>query len=141
MHNLLKSLFVVLTLGLAVSLNARADHPAYLHALSDLRLARAYVSSGDASNRGAHVIEQIDLAINDIRNASIDDGKALNDHPPVDATLDFRGRFRRALDLVGHAHHDVNQEEDNGFARGLKHHALEHIDKAHEILKNIVASW
>ena len=141
MHKLLRSLLLVLSLGLAASVSAHAEHPAYLHALSDLRLARAYVSSGEVGNRGAKVIEQIDLAINDIKNASIDDGRALNDHPPVDATLDFHGRFRRALDLLDHAHHDVNQEEDNGFAKGLKHHALEHIDKAHEILKNIVSGW
>jgi hypothetical protein len=125
--------------GLAASLTARADHPAYLHALSDLRLARAYVYSGD--NVPQYVIAEIDRAINEIKLASIDDGKSLDDHPPIDATLDFHGRFHRALDLLDHAHHDVNQDEDNIFARGLKHRALEHIDRAHHALRDIVARW
>jgi hypothetical protein len=141
MNNLSKSLLLVLAFGLAASVSARADHPAYLRALSDLRLARAYVSYGDAGQQGAFVIEQIDRAINDIKTASIDDGKNLDDHPPIDANLDFHGRFHRALDLLDHAHHDVNQDEDNIFAQGLKHRALEHIDKAHHALRDIIAGW
>src|SRR5271155_4260914 len=114
MNNLLKSLLLVVAFGWAASVTARADHPAYLHALSDLRLARAYVTYGNAGQQGSYVIEEIDRAINDIKAASIDDGKPLDDHPPIDANLDFHGRYHRALDLLDHAHHDVNQEEDNG---------------------------
>jgi hypothetical protein len=141
MNNLLKSLLLVLALGLAGSLSARADHPEYLHALSDLRLARAYISEGDVGHRGDYVIQEIDEAIGEIKAASIDDGKPLEDHPPIDATLDFHGRFHRALDLINHAHGDVDQEEDNGFAQGLKHRALHHIDKARDTLRDIITGW
>jgi len=66
----------------------------------------------------------------EIKRASIDDGKNLADHPPIDARLDYRGRLHRALELLHKAHKDVKQEEDNDFARGLQHRSLLHIDAA-----------
>jgi len=141
MNHLLKSLLLVVGFAFAASATARADHPAYLRALSDLRLARAYVAEANSGDRGAFVVEEIDKAIGEIKAASIDDGKNPGDHPPIDANLDFHGRFHRALDLLNHAHQDVNQEEDNGYAQGLKSRALMHIDKAHRTLKDIISSW
>jgi hypothetical protein len=141
MKNLFKWLLLVVAFGWAASLGARAEHPHYLHALSDLRFARACITSGEMGPRGHYVVEQIDLAINDIKTASIDDGKPLQDHPPIDANIDFHGRFHRALELLDSAHADVNREEDNDFARGLKHHALKHIDRARDILHEIISSW
>jgi len=109
-------------------------HPAYLHALQDLRHARAHLERrpGDAQVKwDEHVaIKEIDAAIAEIKAASIDDGKNLADHPPIDASLDYRGRLHRSLELLRKAHHDVDEREDNDFARGLKHRALEHIDAA-----------
>jgi hypothetical protein len=83
-------------------------------------------------------IHEIDEAINEIKKASIDDGKDLNDHPPVDVGLDWRGRLHRALELVNKAHNDVAQEEDNAAAQGLQQHALEHIDKAHKHIEEAI---
>lgn len=119
------------------SLSAWADHPAYLHALSDLRLARAYIESGDMGDRATAAVNEIDRAIWEIKQASIDDGKNLNDHPPVDTGL-HSGRFHRALELVNTAHDDVRQEEDNGFANGLRGRAIHHIDAARDILRGII---
>src|ERR1700728_3365878 len=63
-------------------------HPAYLHALSDLRAARWLIEHhpGDWAQTSDEVeaVRQIDAAINDIRKAAIDDGKNLGDHPRVD---------------------------------------------------------
>ena len=117
-------------------------HPRYLHALSDLRHARAHLEflagseKRDAEEERA--IKEIDEAINVIKRASIDDGKDLNDHPPIDAHLDWRGRLHRALELVNKAHNDVAQEEDNSFAQGLQQRALEHIDKAHHHIEEAI---
>jgi hypothetical protein len=65
--------------------------------LSDLREARWLIEHrpGDWAQTADEVeaIRQIDAAINDIKKAAIDDGKNLNDHPPVDAHLDNRGRI------------------------------------------------
>ena len=112
---------------------APQSHPAYLHALTDLRHARAFL----ARPAGAVVkwdenraIREIDAAINEIKQASIDDGKNLNEHEPVDAGMVWGNRLQKSLELVESARRDVNQEEDNAFARGLKNRALGHIDLA-----------
>jgi hypothetical protein len=112
---------------------ARGEHPAYLHALSDLRDARAHLErpdSGERREQERKAIEEIDAAIFEIKHASIDDGKNINDHMPVDAHLDWPGRLHRAVELLDKAHSDVSREEDNRFADGLQARALEHIDRA-----------
>jgi hypothetical protein len=117
-------------------------HPAYLHALSDLRHARAYLDrltpSDHLDNEEEHAIREIDAAINEIKQASIDDGKNLNDHPPVDTHLDRKGRYHKALELLDKAHHDVSEKEDDQFAQGLRHRALEHIDGAHGVVDRLI---
>ena len=64
-------------------------HPAYLHALTDLRHARAHLENlaptHHMDKEEEHAIDEIDKAIEEIKRAAIDDGKNLNDHPPVDA--------------------------------------------------------
>jgi hypothetical protein len=123
-----------LTLLTAGSGAAFADHPHYLHALSDLRAARAHInrlSSQRIDRDESHAISQIDHAIKEIKKASIDDHKNLNDHPPIDAGLDRTGRLHRAIQLLDSAKNDCAQEEDNGTAVGLQGRVLTHIDKAH----------
>lgn len=117
------------------------EHPAYLHALTDLRHARAHLQrpdGGELREQEKKAIHEIDDAINEIKKASIDDGKDLNDHPPVDAKMDWRGRLHRALELVDKAHHDVTEEEDNTFAQGLQQRAILHIDKAHHHIEEAI---
>src|ERR1700691_3499421 len=86
-------------------------HPAYLHALTDLRHARAHLGkltpSDRIDNEEQRAIEEIDKAIGEIKHAAIDDGKNLEDHPPVDAHMDREGRFHRALELLDKAHNDT----------------------------------
>jgi hypothetical protein len=78
-------------------------------------------------------IGQIDAAIREIKTAAIEDGKNVNDHPPVDVDLDdFRGRLHKALDLLRKTRADIDREEDDPAARGLKHRAVEHINVAIE---------
>ena len=109
-------------------------HPAYLHALTDLRHARAHLErrGGDRQVKWDErvAIAEIDSAISEIKRAAIDDGKPLEDHPPVDAGLDWGGRMHRARELLDSARRDVRQEEDNDFTRGLQLRALRHIDAA-----------
>lgn len=116
----------------------RADqpgkHPAYLHALTDLRHARAHLErrGGDPQVKWDEktAIHEIDEAIREIKEASIDDGKNLNDHPPVDAKMDYTGRLHRALELLHKADKDCHEEEDNNFAKGLQKRAIHHINEA-----------
>src|ERR1700761_3827577 len=109
------------------------QHPAYLHALTDLRHARAPPEKPAKPSvmwDEAGAIGQIDAAINEIKKAAIDDGKPLNDHPPIDAGLDHGGRLRRALELLRSARRDIEQRETDEFAHGLRRRAFEHIDNA-----------
>ena len=86
-----------------------------------------------------HAIEEIDKAIGEIKRAAIDDGKNLNDHPPVDTRIGHRGRYRRALELLDKAHNDIAREEDDPSVRGLRDRALRHIDEAHHIVERLIA--
>jgi hypothetical protein len=119
-------------------------HPAYLHALEDLRHARAHLESPASNQQTAWdqsvAIREIDAAMNEIRRASIDDGKNLADHPSVDARLDWPGRLHRSLELLQRARQDCTQEEDNGFARGLQARAIQHIDAAARFVEQAIAS-
>jgi hypothetical protein len=111
-----------------------AAHPAYLHALTDLRMARALLMrpARDAEVKWDEnrAIARLDAAIREIREAAIDDGKPIEDHPPVDARLRHRDRIRAAIDLLDKAARDIEEREDNGFARGLRGRALGHIRDA-----------
>jgi len=121
----------------AMAPTAQADqpgqHPHYLHALSDLRDARANLQKrgGDAEMKWdeGKAISDIDAAIGKIKAASIDDGKNLDDHPTVDAP-DRKGRLHKALADLQTAREQVNKEEDNAFAQGLKVRALHDIESA-----------
>jgi hypothetical protein len=122
---------------------ARGEHPAYLHALSDLRDARAHLErpgGGERKEQERKAIEEIDAAIFEIKRASIDDGKNINDHMPVDSRLDWPGRLHRAVELLDKAHSDVAREEDNRFAEGLQARAIEHIDRAHHHVEEAIRS-
>jgi hypothetical protein len=128
-----------LLLAALIPLVAAADdpgkHPAYLHALSDLRMAHTLIQHRPGGDSKVHADEQralmyIDDTINEIKHASIDDGKNLNDHPPVDEKLDRKGQLHQADELLHKARNDIAREEDTGSARGLRNRALEHLDKA-----------
>jgi hypothetical protein len=113
---------------------ATAAHPYYLHALSDLRNARANLErkGGDRQMKWDEhdAIVAIDRAIHDIREASVDDGKNLEDHPAVDAHEPRIGRLHKALAALQAARADAAKEEDNAFANGLRARALHDIDEA-----------
>jgi hypothetical protein len=114
------------------------EHPAYLHALSDLRDARAHLqrpNGGALEHQEQDAIAEIDKAIHEIKAASIDDGKNIDAHPPIDDHLEWGGRLRRANELLGKAFSDIDKEEDNGYAQGLKRRALEHINLARRHVK------
>jgi len=108
--------------------------------LSDLRDARAHLDRLTSSDRldaeEEHAIREIDAAINEIKYASIDDGKDL--HPPIDVHLGKKGRYHKALELLDRTHHDISEREDDQFAHGLRHRALEHIDAAHSIVDRLI---
>ena len=120
------------------------SHPAYLHALVDLRAARWMIEHRPGSwTRTAYEIEavkQIDAAINEIKMASIDDGKNIEEHVAVDEKPDLAGRLHDALQYLQKARADVNQEEDSGFAKGLQKRAFLNIDAAIKSVRAAIQS-
>jgi hypothetical protein len=123
-------------------------HPAYLHALSDLRAARHYLNDGWAWAPVRHeddaAIREIDAAINEIKKAAIDDGKGgVNEQFRVDARLSPHDRFRKANELLASARNDLSRAEDVAQARGLRNRAIGHVDTAHQIVDDAwrTAHW
>ena len=123
---------VLLVAGCATTQPIR--HPAYLHALSDLRSARWMLEHrpGDAavSVHESEAIGEIDRAIGELKRAAVDDGKNIHDHPSSDLPSDYRGRLHKAADLLRKVRADTYREEDNPNARGLRDRAIGHVDAA-----------
>jgi hypothetical protein len=137
----------VLFLGASFTSNAATpttygDHPYYLHALSDLRAARWMIEHrpGNWAQTVDEVeaVRRIDAAIAEIKKASIDDGKNLEDHPKVDERNDHDGRLHVSLDFLRKARQDISHDEDNKFAQGLQLRAYEHIDGAITAVKKAI---
>lgn len=120
--------------GCVVAPPRHAHHPAYLHALSDLRTARWLIDHrpGNWAQTAdeAEAIRQIDASIGDLKQAAYNDGKNLHDHPPVDELPDHRGRIHEALQYLRKARADISSEEDNANAQGWRNRAIGHIDAA-----------
>ncbi|SMC27956.1 hypothetical protein SAMN02745857_03053 [Andreprevotia lacus DSM 23236] len=147
----MRKFLVLPAIALLASLAAHADnpgdHPYYLHALTDLRDARAHLEHLD-SDRVDHAeekaIAEIDAAIGEIKHAAIDDGKDIHAHEPVDAHLKRTDRFHKALELLGKASQDVGHEEDQSSTKGLQKRALKHIEAAkretHRVIETVLKS-
>jgi hypothetical protein len=139
---------IVAAAGVALFLSAPSwadnpgKHPAYLHALSDLRDARAHletVGAGDVvATEAMHAIEHIDKAIGAIKQAAIMDGKNIQDHVPVDAHLERTGRFHKALELLDKASHDVSGEEDQPDTMGLQQRVIRQIGEARHSVQHAI---
>ena len=149
----MKKLLFKLALPLAVlalgplSASAQAlpgKHPAYLHALTDLRTARWLLlpQPGDAKVYGDEdvAVTEVDATINEIKHASIDDGKNLNDHPSVDVH-EHGSRLLRSIETLKKAHADIDGEEDNPEIHDLRHRALEHLDRAIHAAEKAHDAW
>ncbi len=143
-----KSIVCAALLGaVAAASSARADlpgaHPGLLHALTDVRSARWLVEHrpGDqaVSAHEDRALQAMVAAISDLQRAAIDDGKTLNDHPPMDAPPSRQGRLERALNLLEAAHKDVDAAESDPAARELRPVALKNIDAAEQEVKG--ALW
>ena len=112
---------------------AHAQEPAYLHALSDLRSARAFLQYDTRPawiGHRDHAIEQIDKAINDIKVAAMDDGKNPWRTPPPQSGGSEGWPIHSAVKLLKEARHDVDHGFDRPANRGLRERSVEHIDHA-----------
>ncbi len=143
MRSAMRHVVAVAAIAIIAAVPTWADtpgrHPAYLHALSDLRDARAqleHFTNEPVVMEEDHAIANIDAAIGEIKKASIMDGKNIQDHMPVDAHVARHDRFVKALELLDKAQHDVSGEEDQPDTRGLQVRVIQHIEEARHSVKH-----
>jgi len=123
-----KPIFAMLIIAAAMASATTAmaaDHPAYLHALSDLRAARWLIDHRPAkdwvqSKDEAAAVREIDAAINEIKQASIDDHKDINDHVGVQEIPDRAGRLHKASEILRRTRGEIAQREDHMAPRTTK---------------------
>jgi len=142
MQNAKSTIMLAAAAALAVSAVAFADtpgrHPHYLRARTDLRTAQFLLRVEAEPNVMHHVREvdrEIDMAVGEIDRASVIDHKDIQDRPPIDRSLDRRGRFNKAMALLKSARADIAREEDNPRAAGWRDAAYRHIDAAMDQLR------
>ena len=119
---------------LAASADVPGPHPAYVHALHDLRYARFLVarpSYGNVDRFEGAAVREIDRSLFAVRQAAIDDGKDIYALEPTDVNLDQHARLRRAIELLRGARHDITDNvESDPAAIGWRNGAYRHIDAA-----------
>jgi hypothetical protein len=125
----------------ALATPARAEHPSYLHALSNLRQARALLQTdnrpGQAGARD-RAIEEIDKAIQEVKRAVREEGRESRWTPPPATQGDPDRPMRSALGLLDDAHSDVARGVDESTFQGLQERALRHIDEARHALDHAI---
>lgn len=115
--------------------------PAYLHAIYDMRLARAYLKSDtrpEFEPQKHHAVLELIEAINEIKSASIDDGKDPDFVPPTNPQGLAAGPFHEALRLLRKAHDECNSGVDLPNASDMKQRALSHIDEAARTIDRMI---
>jgi hypothetical protein len=143
MRSSIQHLIAVAAIALMAAVPTWADtpgkHPAYLHALSDLRDARAHLehfTNEPVVAEEEHAIAHIDKAIGEIKRAAIMDGKNIQDHVPIDTHLGRHDRFVKAMELLDRAQHDVSGEEDQPDTMGLQQRVIHHIEEARHSVRH-----
>ncbi|WP_083338879.1 hypothetical protein [Chromobacterium sphagni] len=118
-----------------------AEHPYYLHAMSDLRQARAYLARQDypqIMEDERHAVAEIDAALGEMQRAAFEDGKQPWRYEQPDARLSPTDRFHKALELLGSARRDASHQEDDPWVRDLQHRILHHVDAAHHAVQQAI---
>ncbi|WP_293761396.1 hypothetical protein [uncultured Aquitalea sp.] len=119
-----------------------AEHPYYLHAMTDLRQARWLLARPDVQpvqDDERWAVGAIDAALNEMKQAAIEDGKNPWDYKPADANVSNTDRFHKALQLLEQARRDASHPEDDPWAKGLQGRILHHIDDAHRAVQQAIA--
>jgi len=130
--------FALLTLPfLAPATPAHAQHPGYLHAISDLRAAREYLRMDDRREMrraSEYAINEISQAIDDMRRAAREDGRNPWRMPPPQAEGNPERPIHSAMRLMREARRDIEQGRGMRENEGLRDRSLAHIDRAlHEL--------
>ena len=127
------------TVSAAAFADTPGRHPHYLRARTDLRTAQFVLRVRDEFNVMRHVRmvdREIDMAVVEIDRAAVIDRKDMDDHPPIDTSLDRPGRFRKAMAWLVNARADIARDEDSPRAAAWRDAAYRHIDLAMDQLRH-----
>ena len=101
-------------------------------------MARAYLNDGWAweavRQQDTQAVAEIDAAIHEIKAASYDDGRGINDHPPMEPNLGWHDRFQRAEDRLSRAQDNLRKVQDVNAAMQMRNRALSHVFNAKQIV-------
>jgi hypothetical protein len=129
-------------LGLStLAAQAQDDHPHYRHALTELRMARAYLGHGDDRNMVGderQALHAIDDAIEQLRSGDIRPGRDDADRPSVDANLSHRDRLQKAATLLDDARRDLAIDEDHRAAVDWRRKALTDVNTAFQSTQHVL---
>ncbi len=123
------SLLTLLLIMPATPANAQA----YLHAISDLRSARAYLQMDTRPAFHLHeqlALNEINKAIDEMKKAAERDGKDVWQTPPPQSGGDPAVPFHTAVKLLRDARADLDHAVDQPGNQGLQARSLKHIDQA-----------
>jgi hypothetical protein len=119
-----------------------AAHPAFAAALGNLRHARALLErpagAADVKWDEKMAIGEIDAAIKEARDARIDDGVPATEHPPIDNKMVYKDRLREAMKLLGDSAKDLDEKEDNAWAKKDRKQAVDHVRRAEKEVREAV---
>jgi len=127
-------------LGLStLAAQAQNDYPHYRHALTELRIARAYLSTGDDRNMAPderQAVRAIDDAIDQCRSASIRADR--DEAPAIDVRMPRRDRLQKAATLLDDARHDLVIDEDHRAAPEWRRSALASVNTAFQSTQHAI---
>ncbi|MBD2196861.1 MULTISPECIES: hypothetical protein [Calothrix] len=109
------------------------QHPAYLHARSDLRKAELLLQQRDETNVEQETklaYQQVHLAIQEIDKAAVLDKKDLQDNPNVDTSVKHLDKFRAIYKLLRSAEKDISEQEDTNASRSWRNRAKGNLEQA-----------
>lgn len=117
------------------------EHPYYMHAMTDLRLARDLLAHPDlprVEQGERRAVDAINQALHAMHDAAIDDGKDPFQRLPPDAQYRPDDRFHQALRLLDKARQDASHEEDDPYLRGLQHYIIGQIGTAQHAVDDAI---
>jgi hypothetical protein len=126
------AVFALLTLLLIMPATP-ANAQAYMHAVSNLRSARAYLQMDTRPAFHPHeesAISEINKAIDEMKKAAEHDGRDVWQAPPPQSGGDPAAPFHTALKLLRDARADIDHAVDQPGNQGLQARAIKHIDQA-----------
>jgi len=118
------------------------QHPYYMHAMTDLRLARDLLARPDLPRvvqDEHHAVEEINQALHIMQDAAIDDGKNPFVRMPPDADSHGEDRFHHSLRLLDKARQDASQREDDPYLRDLQQRIILHIGEAEHAVQAAIS--